>query len=97
MAAITDARQLGVEIRSERIRQGYTQSGLAEEAGVSRAWLARVEAGHRTASVEQVFKVLRVLDAALYIDRPKRTKGEMELLNALSLRGEWKSLRDEPK
>lgn len=88
MAAITDARQLGVEIHSERVQKGYTQAGLAAAAGVSRAWLARLEGGHRTASVEQIFKVLRVLDAALYIDRPKRTKGEMELLDALALRDE---------
>ena len=86
MAAITDARQLGVAIRSERVKKGLTQAALAAQAGVSRAWLARFESGHRTASVEQVFKVMYVLGTALYLDRPVRTKGENALLAALAER-----------
>jgi transcriptional regulator with XRE-family HTH domain len=51
MANITNARQLGTEVRDARKKQGLSQEGLAARAGVSRAWLARFETGHPAASL----------------------------------------------
>lgn len=88
MATITDARQLGAAVRAERRRRNLTQSALAAHAGVSRAWLARFETGHRSASVEQVFLVLRTLGLGLELASPRMTKAEAELLAALAERDE---------
>lgn len=88
MATITDARQLGAAVRAERRRRKLTQEALAERAGVSRAWLAKFETGHRAASVEQVFLVLRTLGFGLELTAPRMTKAEADLLSALTERGE---------
>lgn len=55
---IGDWTRFGAAIRDERKRQGLTQERLAQEAGVSRSWLARVEKGHRGAELEQIFRLL---------------------------------------
>ncbi|AYY14961.1 transcriptional regulator [Actinobacteria bacterium YIM 96077] len=88
MASITDARQLGAAVRAERKRRGMSQVSFAAHAGVSRAWLARFEAGHPAASVEQVFLVLRALGLALELATPKTSEGEAALLAALAARKE---------
>jgi transcriptional regulator with XRE-family HTH domain len=65
MANITNARQLGAEVREARRERGLSQEGLAAQAGVSRAWLTRFETGHPTASIEPLFRVLGALDLSL--------------------------------
>lgn len=60
LVPINDWNNLGGLLRGERVSQGLTQASLAERAGVSRAWLAKVEAGHRGLELEQL---LRLLDA----------------------------------
>lgn len=54
-------RQIGQEVRKHRKSRGMTQQQLAESAGVSRGFVARLERG----SAEAVFpqKLLDVLDA----------------------------------
>jgi transcriptional regulator with XRE-family HTH domain len=63
-----------------------SQVTLAEAARVSRAWLARFEAGHPAASTEQVFLVLRALGLAFELTTPKMTDAEATLLAALAAR-----------
>lgn len=60
MALIHSARALGQVIRGRRRELGRTQAEVAKAAGVSRAWLAQVEAGKETAAIGLA---LRVLDA----------------------------------
>jgi HTH-type transcriptional regulator / antitoxin HipB len=86
MASISDARQLGAAVRAERRRRGMSQVALAENARVSRAWLAKFEAGHSAASTEQVFLVLRALGLALELTTPRTTDAEAALLDALAAR-----------
>ncbi|NEE03777.1 helix-turn-helix transcriptional regulator [Phytoactinopolyspora halotolerans] len=88
MASLTDARQLGAAVRAERKRRGMSQVALAASAGVSRAWLARFETGHRAASIEQIFLVLRALGLAFELAEPKMTDGEAKLLAAFKARAE---------
>lgn len=53
--------QLGQRLADERLRRNQTQSDLAKAAGVSRATLQRLEAGHST-QVSNLIRVLRALD-----------------------------------
>jgi transcriptional regulator with XRE-family HTH domain len=70
---INSARALGEILRGRRHELGRTQAEVASAAGVSRPWLAQVEAGKQTASVGLV---LRVLDAlALDLDATVRGQG----------------------
>ncbi|WP_436697527.1 helix-turn-helix domain-containing protein [Nocardioides sp. BYT-33-1] len=66
---IPDWTKLGSTVRSERKRAGLTQQALAERASLSRSWLARLEAGHRTAELESIMRLLRALDLTLVLRR----------------------------
>jgi len=60
---LTDAavlRELGARLERRRIDANLTQAQLAEEAGVSKRTLERIEAGHSTDFV-MLIRVLRAL------------------------------------
>jgi transcriptional regulator with XRE-family HTH domain len=59
--------KLGSAVRDARTRRRWSQHELAERAGVSRSWLARLEAGHRGAELEQIFRLLTALDMTLTV------------------------------
>ncbi len=62
--ALTDVavlRELGARLARERLGRNQTQAALAEEAGVSRATVQRLEAGHST-QLTNLVRVLRALD-----------------------------------
>lgn len=64
---INDWQKFGATVRSARLRHGLTQQVLAERAGVSRAWLARFESGHRAAEMEQTLRLLAALGLQIAI------------------------------
>lgn len=88
MASISSARQLGGAVRAERKRRDWTQAALAERSGVSRAWLARFEAGHPAASLEQVFRVLAALDRDVSLIPRRVSPAEAEVLAAIAQQDE---------
>jgi transcriptional regulator with XRE-family HTH domain len=57
-------RHLGARIKSERQRAGLTQQELASQVGISRIYIAKLEAGDRTSPslpvLEQIAKALGV-------------------------------------
>ncbi len=57
--------KFGSAIREARRTQSLSQSELAARAGVSRSWLARLEAGHRGAEFEQILRTVSALGFAL--------------------------------
>lgn len=62
---LDNARNLGEFVRSERRRQGMTQTRLCAAAQVSRRWLSDMEAGKPTAEIGLVFRVLHALGQML--------------------------------
>lgn len=62
---VSDWKRLGSAIRDARKQRGLTQAALAEQTGVARSWLARVESGHRGAELERIFWVLKELGLTL--------------------------------
>jgi len=52
--------ELGARLARERLRRNLTQEALAEEAGVSRATVRRLEAGHST-QLTNLVRILRAL------------------------------------
>jgi transcriptional regulator with XRE-family HTH domain len=66
--ALTDRRvlaELGERLGRARLDANLTQAGLAQEAGISKRTLERLEAGHST----QLTNLLRVLRALGLLDR----------------------------
>ena len=81
---ISDWRKLGAVLRDARRSQQLSQEELAEQAGVSRAWLAKLESGgHRRAEIEQVFKLLTALSLELVVRDKQLSAEESTFLNAL--------------
>jgi HTH-type transcriptional regulator / antitoxin HipB len=64
---IADWNKFGATIKAERARLMLSQHDLASRAGVSRSWLARLEAGHRGAEFEQILRVLEALGLSLVL------------------------------
>jgi transcriptional regulator with XRE-family HTH domain len=83
---IWNARQFGALVRAERKQRGLTQVQLAEQAGVSRAWLARFETGHPAASIEPIFRVLGVMELELTTVARRLSSHEAEILAAVAER-----------
>ncbi len=65
--AIADWNKFGAAVKAERARLGLSQHELAAQAGVSRSWLAKFEAGHRGAEFEQILRLLEPLGLSLVL------------------------------
>lgn len=83
---IGSARQFGAVVPAGRKRLGLTQVRLADQAGVSRAWLARFETGHPAASIEPIFRVLGVMDLDLMTVERRLSPQEAQVLAAVAER-----------
>lgn len=72
---------LGERLASRRINSGLTQAALAEQAGVSKRTLERMEAGETT-QLTSVIRVLRVLGLLRELCAlvPEAGPGPMDLL-----------------
>ena len=77
--------KFGAAIGGARRAQSLTQAELAERAGVSRSWLAKLESGHRGAEFEQILLVVSALGLTLSIrdDRPEASSPRAETGSAV--------------
>jgi transcriptional regulator with XRE-family HTH domain len=81
---LTDAAvlaELGARLAARRVELQLTQAAVAEQAGIAKRTLERMEAGH-TSQLLTVVRVLRVLDAASGLDNlvPEAGPSPMDLL-----------------
>jgi transcriptional regulator with XRE-family HTH domain len=73
--------ELGARIAGRRVELQLTQAAVAEQAGIAKRTLERMEAG-LTSQLATLVRVLRVLDAASGLDSviPESGPGPMDLL-----------------
>lgn len=64
---VRSAADLGRAIAGVRGRRGLTQQRLAEQAGVERSYLARLEAGASTLAIERALRLLRRMGATVTV------------------------------
>jgi y4mF family transcriptional regulator len=64
---VNSALDLAAAVRGRRHDLGLSQADLAERAGVSRVWLATVEAGKRSVNFGLVLRLLGALDLKMDI------------------------------
>jgi HTH-type transcriptional regulator/antitoxin HipB len=62
---INSALDLAAAVRGRRHDLGLSQANLAERAGVSRVWIATVEAGKRSVNFGLVLRLLGALDLTM--------------------------------
>ena len=60
--------ELAAIVKEQRGRLGWTQTELAQRAGVNRRWVSEFEADKPTAQIGQVLKVLNALQINLSLD-----------------------------
>lgn len=71
--SIRDPKYLGVAIQRERRRQGFTQSQLAEKAGLRQQTVSAVEGGKPRAQLRVVFDIMAALELELSLN-PRNEK-----------------------
>lgn len=73
--------EIGARITARRIDMQLTQAAVAEQAGIGKRTLERMEAG-KTSQLSTLVRVLRVLDAMPGLDSliPETGPGPMDLL-----------------
>jgi y4mF family transcriptional regulator len=64
---VNSALDLAAAVRGRRHDLGLSQADLAERAGVSRVWIATVEAGKRSVNFGLVLRLLGALDLKMDI------------------------------
>lgn len=78
---------LGRAIKDARLKAGLTQQQLAERARISRAWLARVESGHRKAEIEYLMRTVASLGLSLALAPMPPDDTDPALAEALRIAG----------
>lgn len=75
-------RELGIRLASARLGQNLTQAGLAEEAGVSKRTVERLESGEVASRLSALVRVCRVLGLVERLDAlvPTAAPGPIEQL-----------------
>lgn len=86
---------IGASVAKERLKRNITQEELAEEAGISRSTVRRLESGEST-QLTAFIRVLRVLDllARLELLLPGTTDSPMQVLEN---RGKTRQRASSPK
>lgn len=69
---IISPRDLGIAVRNARQSRKLTQAALAQQAGVSRDWLIRLEQGRTGLELGKVFAVLAAVGIVLHDGRSLR-------------------------
>ena len=66
-------RQIGAIIQRARKKRGWTQTQLAERAGLRQATISVIEAGEKPAKLDTILAVLAALDLEFMVG--ERSKG----------------------
>lgn len=67
MTQVEAPRTLGLLIKAERLARGWSQTSLADRAGVSRRWLTDMESGKPTSELGLMLRTLAALDLELHV------------------------------
>lgn len=74
-------RQIGAIIQRARKTRGWTQTVLAERAGLRQATISMIESGEKPAKLDSILAVLAALDLDFRIGQ--RSKGDGSDIEAL--------------
>jgi transcriptional regulator with XRE-family HTH domain len=69
--SVRSTADLGRAIAGVRARRRLTQQQLAEQAGLERSYLARLEGGASTLALERALRLLRRMGATVTVSLPE--------------------------
>ena len=64
---VRSSDDIGRAVADIRRARGMTQTELAEQGGLTRVWLAKLETGHTTPVLDHLLRLLRRLGATVTI------------------------------
>jgi len=80
-----DRAALGQKLREARLKKGYTQQLLAEEAGIGIMYLSEIERGLKMPSLNSFIQLIEALDiSADYVLRDELTSGKEYIYDELT-------------
>ena len=72
---VRTGKDLGGAVREARLAAGMTQEQLADQAGLERSYLAKMEAGLSVVLLDRVMRALRQVGAEVVVTFPERSDG----------------------
>lgn len=72
---VRTGKDLGGAVREARMARELTQEELAEQAGLRRSYLAKMETGLSVVLLDRALRALRLLGAEVVVTLPERTDG----------------------
>lgn len=66
---VRTSRTLGTAVKARRLELGLSQAKLADQLGVQRQWVLRLEAGSEGAEIGKVLKALTALGLAIEVGK----------------------------
>ena len=90
---LRSAREVGDLIADGRRRLRWSQSDLAQRAGVSRQWVSQVENGKTTVEFDLVLGALHALGYAVYAQSKDGTESSQDASSRTPLTRKGRSLR----
>lgn len=79
---VATKREMGIALRDLRRSRDLTQAALAEQLGVSRHWVNRVEQAKTNADLYTVLRALKLLGAELLVI-PREEVAESRVLESV--------------
>lgn len=80
-----DKATLGQKLREARLKKGFTQQALAEEAGIGIMYLSEIERGLKMPSLNSFIQLIEALDiSADYVLRDELTSGKEYIYDELT-------------
>lgn len=82
---VQSPQDLGILIREERKKQGWTQAELADRVGVKPLWISAFERGKTTAQIGLVFRTIKALGLNLSVGKAERPDGASTVIDLEAL------------
>jgi len=73
---VRTGKDLGGAVREARLAAGLTQEQLAEQTGLERSYLAKMETGLSVVLLDRAMRALRLLGAEVVVTFPTRGDGQ---------------------
>ncbi len=92
---VQSPQDLGILIREERKKQGWTQAELADRVGVKPLWISAFERGKTTAQIGLVFRTIKALGLNLSVGKADRPGGVGAVIDLEALVQTMREVPDE--
>ncbi len=92
---VQSPQDLGILVREERKKLGWTQAELADRVGVKPLWISAFERGKTTAQIGLVFRTIKALGLNISVGKAERPGGVGTVIDLEALVQTMREVPDE--